>query len=848
MAQTAKQRNIRQTHQEREIIKTSPDLIVYLDGLPYIINEFLGENDQGDIINFNDYVTAVNGSCDVETFIPGATITLSVPNAHRRFFFAPGGNRIISTMMDVRIFAKGYYPNPEGKTVYHRIFWGVVSAITYDDMGTTLEISISCKGVMRLMELMQINTAPGLIQYGDPEDVSPMRTKFISSNAFMSAFYMFVEPIQMSALKTTSVKEIGGSSGFGGDTTDERNAFYLGYAPKWSIYLRRLLKGLRFYPFRDEHKKDVFQKWTELAKNHENMRADNYTTSVHVSVKDSKFLEDTFAEFKELVNWAPDYAIGNITLFNSEIISRLERLRQMVDLIGYEGFQDLDGRIIIKPPLYNLDVTQWVSGDDKAEAPVNPFIVNLAEIEQESEQEDESAIRFTRTSVKGTMGQNPLMQGVGEELLATSSWIDLNLLRKFGLRAEEPKSYSFLGEDPETNFAWAVNEMTKSNRGYRSYQCTIPMRPELKLGYPIFLPHMDMYGYLRNISWSYNVGGTATMRLHLDCIRERVLKQDVEAIKVMGEDGKETTKNALVYKSVPNLVFEFTTAKTGTSEPKKDTSTSTGENDSAVAHNIRPSEKLPAEVKSEIERLGAAGFKKSMLPNPTTLNKAWRIQNGGISDKQATTKGGSSKSRSYVDFSKQNPVDGDYYYTLRTTIPYTDGKGYVVMAPFPWGRYMGLREALELFSMSSTEREAQRALRKKQADAKTTDTDSNEGKKQEKLNAFLFTALGTPSFDKQGGKAWEAIYNGLAGVQIAVLGDDQDNSKADDDQTWFVMEFDAQGKDLTVANMASPAAKEAADQRTRDGAAAGSSTQDEKAKANQFALVDAPKGIAGGKP
>jgi hypothetical protein len=51
-------------------------------------------------------------------------------------------------------------------------------------------------------------------------------------------------------------------------------------------------------------------------------------------------------------------------------------------------------------------------------------------------------------------------------------------------------------------------------------------------------------------------------------------------------------------------------------------------------------------------------------------------------------------------FVKQRYVDGGYYHDIRRTIPYTDGKGYEVVAPFPWGRYITLRQAIKEFTQS----------------------------------------------------------------------------------------------------------------------------------------------------
>jgi hypothetical protein len=49
-------------------------------------------------------------------------------------------------------------------------------------------------------------------------------------------------------------------------------------------------------------------------------------------------------------------------------------------------------------------------------------------------------------------------------------------------------------------------------------------------------------------------------------------------------------------------------------------------------------------------------------------------------------------------FVNQRNVNQDYYADVWMTIPYTDGKGYEVISPFPWGRYIDLKTALQEFT------------------------------------------------------------------------------------------------------------------------------------------------------
>src|SRR5208337_4122137 len=159
-------RNISQTTQEREIVKTAPDIVVYFEGLPYLQNYFIGDPDtknSSTLVNFNDHVTAFSASYDTDLMVPNATIGLQVPNYQKYLYQMPGGNNLIGTMMQVQVYAKAYYMSSNGDTVYRRVFKGITSHIGYNDNGKTLEISVQCQGTMHLLEKMQINIHPSAL-------------------------------------------------------------------------------------------------------------------------------------------------------------------------------------------------------------------------------------------------------------------------------------------------------------------------------------------------------------------------------------------------------------------------------------------------------------------------------------------------------------------------------------------------------------------------------------------------------------------------------------------------------------------------------------------------------------
>ena len=48
---------------------------------------------------------------------------------------------------------------------------------------------------------------------------------------------------------------------------------------------------------------------------------------------------------------------GNVNLFESSYTSKLDIARAAATAVGYEFYQDVDGDLVFKPPLYNMDTS-----------------------------------------------------------------------------------------------------------------------------------------------------------------------------------------------------------------------------------------------------------------------------------------------------------------------------------------------------------------------------------------------------------------------------------------------------------------------------------------------------------
>jgi hypothetical protein len=700
-------RNIIQTHQERPIIKMAPDMVIYIDGLPYLINDYIG--DGGVIVNFNDFVTAASGAVDLDTFIPAASITLSIPVDLKSLFMAPGGNRIFKTMSEVKVFAKGYYLTEDGRSVYHRVFWGIISSVSSTDNRKTLEITLACKGILHLFDLMQTNlNASAMTAQATGSTISPLMTKESGNSPFEIILQTFLAPLKTDVIDYATVNEQN-------TTAQDRNVFERAYISKWAVHLKKLQRSVRLFGLRDTR----LEKTDPPTKAAEGSTDAGIATQTQAGKSEHKQSESDrqtkFFDVDQISKYLPDFRVGQMQLLQSKTVSRLARIKDMVTAMGWEGYQDLDGSVIFKPPLFNLDTR--LSDCDHLR---NPFIINLAEIiGQDNEMEDESQVRLTRLEVCGTISGTPMAEA-NTIILGHTGFIDPGLVRQFGLRTEAPRQMELLADNAYVQFAYAVAELNKMNKRWRTYTCTIPFRPELRLGFPIFVPHLDIYAYLENISWNYNRGGSCTMNLSCTSVRWR------EMFGKQKEDPETKTKS-WIYTAIPDLVFAWS---------KKKPSDATVNSQGRLTDPVGSAASQPADKSAKPSATQAvqsdreAILSKLMMVEADLPGASWRVENGA---------GGF--------FSTQKSVDKTYYDQVKKTMPYTDSGGYTLIRPFPWGRFIKLEKALDTFTRHP-DQQTGKLLPFEGKDKGQNAQSSADVKTGGDVSPYLMAALGTPSLSK----------------------------------------------------------------------------------------------------
>ncbi len=572
-------RNISQTVQEREIVKTAPDVVVYIDGLPYLLNPYIySGNQQYTLVNFNDQVQAFSATYDVDNLKPSASVLLTIPNHLKYLYQAPGGNNLIETMSELQVFAKNYFPASDGNTVYTRVFKGVISHVSHVDSGKSLEIQIQANGILRFFELMQIELNPSLLSNAE-RTAQVLITNQGNLDPYQILADTFLRGITFEGFQINSLLQQRVAN------SDFAQSVQAGFCNKWQQILVGIRKDVHIFGYTvgSVLPADINGVSNpDIAKG--KMGPDYFAISDNTYGKnlESDPSHDLYTSM--IKGYLPDFRIGTISLLNGNIVNRLDRIRTMIQAIGMEGFQDINGEIVVKPPLYNLDVTnvtplptqnsmatqasatarsqaaQATNVNQKFSEQHNPFIVRLPEILSEVETEDEQGIRCTRMTIQGDWStQFHAGEGTGN-IRAAASHIDIPKLAMFGLREEPAKSLNWIrDEDKFAMYTYAVSEMNRANRGYRTYQITIPMRPELHLGFPLYFPHKDMYGYIRSVSINYQMGGEASMSILLDTLRKRPLFPTEHTLPNTTDPATGGPKKVIIYTSQPNLVMKWTT-------------------------------------------------------------------------------------------------------------------------------------------------------------------------------------------------------------------------------------------------------------------------------------------------
>jgi hypothetical protein len=505
----------------RPTIVTAPDALVFINGEI----DVLGCSQCQRRFDIQKYITSIQVDLNVDSPPGSASINLSIPR-HTIDDFYFEGVPLISPMMEVEIYAKGYF-TLEGLPQYYPIFWGLTTEISDQYAGGEHTVSINCSDILKWWELCKMNINPsftggqfkglafGNIFHGmNPYDViwtlaqqsfgdvvvgTGSLTSFFKENSQKQTFqYALRDIMQYWNERFTRIRS--NMMLYGTEGASVRGDYLYARYKAWRAGIGTSKKDAVNQPF-----------------------ASAVVREANGGALGSQMIFDptssSVVAFRTQMMEA-----GQVNFWQSEYQTKLELANAAKEAIGYEFFMDVTGDIVFKPPFYNLDVlsnkpVSWIQDID---------IINWDFSESEAEV-------VTQLSIQGNY-TGGVDWGMGEETTPFTSVTDYHLLRKYGWRTQTFNS-EFMAS-PKLMFYMGLDLMDRYNARRHRSTVNIPLRPELRLGFPVYVAPKDQMWYVQGISHNIQFGGQAQTTLTLSARRQKfVAPQGIGTIRLTNYEG-----------------------------------------------------------------------------------------------------------------------------------------------------------------------------------------------------------------------------------------------------------------------------------------------------------------------
>lgn len=529
---------------QKGLVRHVPDALVYVNGKAVLP----GCPTCGGQVDIQKYISAITVDPSIEA-VASASITLQIPKAEEASMFRDG-QFLMQTGMEINIYIRGYFPvaglhsdTPPEMTggvdltnsvmyPYYHVFHGVVTEVSHEYSGGEHTASLTCRDMLHFWSYQVMSTS-GSYLGGRPMN-SGVRMSFVGHT------FTGMTPYQIIYTLYRDVMGAAASVGFalGSESNKDAQSSALGEG-LWSMALLYWQKrfsqnfnSLRMFGM-DGTLYNAYQQallgrlgtndLTNLAKRFADpevasqefdaesdlkARAAREVAFDPVSLYAGAAAEDDAKKGGLGVNVAQIQAFvsdisnfGNVNLFETEYQSKLDMATTVREVTGFEFFQDVDGDFVFKPPFYNLDT----SGS-------RAYVIRDVDIISISFSDTEPQATYVKAT--GTHFRNMAGLGFeGNEWGTRTEFIDYRLVAQYGWREASFETYYLT--DPRAMFFAAVNRLDLENIGIHSASLQIPIRPEIRPGYPVYLEPFDCFFYAQSFNHSFTFGGQCTTSLNL---------------------------------------------------------------------------------------------------------------------------------------------------------------------------------------------------------------------------------------------------------------------------------------------------------------------------------------------
>jgi hypothetical protein len=541
---------------QRKIIQYTPDALVYLNG----DTGMAGCQTCHHRIDIQQFVTSISVDAGVDPGASSSSITLSIPRHYGDSIFRDG-NTILRNGLEVQVYFRGYFPmtgmadpdaDPESNVVagvnlsdipqypYYPVFHGVVTGVSHEYSGGYYSASLTCSGMLHFWQYMQIASNGAF--FGARPNNSGVRTSLRG--------HVFTGMSPFSIIYALYQNTLGAAAGVGFALQSRTNMQAVSTATGDSSYAmvqqyweRRFLQGM----YRLRMHGASGQLFSGSTQAYLSRLGGRDARILSVVTGNNRSERDPLASSAEEFNLidrdgagrinrgadlrftagsgggARDYGVvvpqmqafvndisqwGQVNLFETTYESKLDVATQVSNICGYEFYQDMDGDLVFKPPLYNLDTS-------------SSRIYRL-------EPEDIVSISFTESEPEATYatvsaGPFQNMRGAVDEAEfgVRATYYDYRLIAQFGWREGSLESNYY--SNARSAFYAAVANLDKLNQGMNSASVTIPLRPEIRQGFPVYIPHIDCFYYVQSVSHAFSYGSACTTTLNLIARRRKFI-------------------------------------------------------------------------------------------------------------------------------------------------------------------------------------------------------------------------------------------------------------------------------------------------------------------------------------
>lgn len=551
---------------KRTIVQYTPDALVYINGdtaLP-------GCQTCHHNIDIQQFVTSISVDCGVEPGASNATISMSIPRFYGDSLFRDG-NFLIKTALEVHLYARGYFPmkgltTPNARVggvdladvpqyPYYPLFHGVVTSVTHEYSGGYYSASLTCNGMLHFWQHMKISTNGSY--FGARPQNSRVRTTLTGHPYTGRTPYAIIYDLYRDT--TGAAAGVGfalqSRTNFSAVSSTTRDSVYSLAMRYWERRFRDRIYGLRMHGASGQMFTASQQAYlSQLRTSSQAGRFIAANLDQRVQGRDPYALDrglllgladrengrvlrqpdlDLLSDsgnraglnVTQMQAFTRDIgAHGQVNLFESTYESKLDVATQVTNVTGYEFYQDVDGDLVFKPPLYNLDTS---SSRVYRIEPIDIISISFTENEPEATYIIVKAGPFANTT--GLVDE--------AEFGVRSVYVDYKLVAQYGWREQSIETQYF--SNAQSAFFAGVGQLDRTNAASNSCSITIPMRPEIRPGYPVYIPHMDCYYYVQSISHAFSFGSQCTTTLNLIARRRKFFAPGTPSVN-SGEHGVDT--------------------------------------------------------------------------------------------------------------------------------------------------------------------------------------------------------------------------------------------------------------------------------------------------------------------